>query len=141
MCAREHFPTLTRRAASPSFPSLCLSLAWVGGGSWGLSVHLFPSLLECNPRAHPSLGHAWQDGQVSEDSDPMTGQCDGNSQEIFREDPGPPAPTQGLRLPFPEWAWRRKWQPTPVLWPGEFHGQRSLAGYSPEGCKELDTIE
>ena len=29
--------------------------------------------------------------------------------------------------------WRRKWQPTPVLLPGEFHGQRSLAGYSPWG--------
>ena len=25
------------------------------------------------------------------------------------------------------------WQPTPVLLPGEFHGQRSLAGYSPWG--------
>ena len=25
---------------------------------------------------------------------------------------------------------RRKWQPIPVLLPGEFHGQRSLAGYS-----------
>ena len=31
--------------------------------------------------------------------------------------------------------WRRKWQPTPVILPGEFHGQRSLAGYSPWGCK------
>ena len=27
--------------------------------------------------------------------------------------------------------WRRKWQPTPVFLPGEFHGQRRLAGYSP----------
>ena len=27
--------------------------------------------------------------------------------------------------------WRRAWQPTPVLLPGEFHGQRSLVGYSP----------
>ena len=27
--------------------------------------------------------------------------------------------------------WRRKGQPTPVLSPGESHGQRSLAGYSP----------
>ena len=26
---------------------------------------------------------------------------------------------------------RRKWQPTPVFLPGKFHGQRSLAGYSP----------
>ena len=36
---------------------------------------------------------------------------------------------------------RRKWQPTPVFLPGESHGQRSLAGYSPWGCKELDTTE
>ena len=27
--------------------------------------------------------------------------------------------------------WRREWQPTPVFLPGEFHGQRSLGGYSP----------
>ena len=30
---------------------------------------------------------------------------------------------------------------TPVLLPGEFHGQKSLAGYSQLGCKELDTTE
>ena len=29
--------------------------------------------------------------------------------------------------------WRREWQPTPVFLPGEFHGQRSLMGYSPWG--------
>ena len=34
---------------------------------------------------------------------------------------------------------RRKQQPTPVLLPGKFHGQRSLVGYSPWGRKELDT--
>ena len=27
--------------------------------------------------------------------------------------------------------WRRAWQPTPVFLPGESHGERSLAGYSP----------
>ena len=37
--------------------------------------------------------------------------------------------------------WRRKWQPTPVFLPGESHGQRSLAGYSPRGRKESDTTE
>ena len=37
--------------------------------------------------------------------------------------------------------WRRKWQPTPVLLPGKFHGWRSLVGYSPWGRKELDTTE
>ena len=31
--------------------------------------------------------------------------------------------------------------PTPVFWSGEFHGQRSLAGYSPQDHKELDTTE
>ena len=35
----------------------------------------------------------------------------------------------------------REWQPTPVFLPGEFHGQRSLAGYSPWSPRELDTIE
>ena len=34
--------------------------------------------------------------------------------------------------------WRRAWLPTPVFLPGESHGQRSLAGYSPQGRKELD---
>ena len=33
-------------------------------------------------------------------------------------------------------AWRKVWQTTPVFLPGEFHGQRSLAGYSPQGRKE-----
>ena len=37
--------------------------------------------------------------------------------------------------------WRREWQPTLVFLPREFHGQRSLAGYSPWGRKELDTTE
>ena len=30
---------------------------------------------------------------------------------------------------------------TPVFLPGEFHGQRSLTGYSSWGCKESDTTE
>ena len=37
--------------------------------------------------------------------------------------------------------WRRAWQRTPVFLPGEFHGQRSLAGYSPWGHKKSDTTE
>ena len=37
--------------------------------------------------------------------------------------------------------WRRKWLLTPVVLPGEFHGQRSLVGYSPWGHKELDMTE
>ena len=37
--------------------------------------------------------------------------------------------------------WRRKWQPTPVFLPGEFHGQRSLEGYSPCCHQRVDTTE
>ena len=33
--------------------------------------------------------------------------------------------------------WRKKWQPTPVLLPREFHGQRSQAGYSTLGHKKV----
>ena len=32
--------------------------------------------------------------------------------------------------------WRREWLPTPIFWPGEFHGL-----YSPWGRKELDMTE
>ena len=37
--------------------------------------------------------------------------------------------------------WRRAWHPTAVSLPGESSGQRSLAGYSPCGCKESNTTE
>ena len=37
--------------------------------------------------------------------------------------------------------WRREWQSTPAFLPGEFHGQRSLVGYSPLSHKEWDTTE
>ena len=37
--------------------------------------------------------------------------------------------------------WRKKWQPTPVLFPGKSHGRRSLIGYSPWDRKESDTAE
>ena len=44
---------------------------------------------------------------------------------------------QGWRLGFGPWIrkipWRRAWQPTPVVLPGESLGPRSLAGYSPWG--------
>ena len=36
---------------------------------------------------------------------------------------------------------RRKWQPIPVFFPGEFYGWRSQADCSPWGCKESETTE
>ena len=47
---------------------------------------------------------------------------------------------QCKRPEFDPWVgripWRREWQPTPVFLPGEFHGHRSLVGYSPWGHKD-----
>ena len=52
---------------------------------------------------------------------------------------------QSKRFKFNPWVekilWSRKWQLTPVVLPGESHGQRSLVGSSPQGRKELNTTE
>ena len=37
--------------------------------------------------------------------------------------------------------WRREWQPTPVFFPGQFHGLRSLAGHNPLCRKESDVTD
>ena len=44
--------------------------------------------------------------------------------------------TWKFTLWFGKIPWRRERLPTPVFWPGEFHGR-----YSPRGCKEPDTTE
>ena len=46
-----------------------------------------------------------------------------------------------VQLLSQEEALEEAWQPTPVFVPGEFHGHRSLAGYSPWDHKESDTNE
>ena len=35
----------------------------------------------------------------------------------------------------------KEWQPTPVFFPGESHGQRSLEGHGPWGRRESDMTE
>ena len=44
------------------------------------------------------------------------------------------------RCGFDPWVgkipWRRAWQSTPVFFPGESHGQRSVVSYSPQDRKE-----
>ena len=58
--------------------------------------------------------------------------------------PSPAHPTHFLRflgiLKITLYSWSRKWQPTLVVLTGEFYGQKSLAGYSPWGCKESDRL-
>ena len=34
--------------------------------------------------------------------------------------------------------WSKEWEPMSVFLPGKFHGQRNLAGYSPQSHKESD---
>ena len=58
----------------------------------------------------------------------------------------PPANTDRCkRYGFDSWigkiSRRGAQQPTPVFFPGESHGQRSLVGYGPCSHKELDTTE
>ena len=57
----------------------------------------------------------------------------------------PPADAGDMRLGFAPWVgkipWSRKLQSTRILLPGESHGQRSLAGYSPWDCKQSDPTE
>ena len=50
---------------------------------------------------------------------------------------------QETRVPSLGWEdpRRREWLPSPIFLPGEFHGHRSLAGYSPWACKESNTTE
>ena len=46
-----------------------------------------------------------------------------------------------ILLPLGQFHWRRQWQSTPVLLPGESQGQRSLVGCRLWGRTELDTTE
>ena len=44
-------------------------------------------------------------------------------------------------IPVRKIPWRRKWQPASVFLPGEFHGQRSLVGYSPGVAKSQTELK
>ena len=92
---------------------------------WGFVACLVHFYQLCPTAPHPQVG--FPGGAVVENP-PTNDQC---------------RRCKGLR--FDPWvgkiAWRRKRQSTPVFLPGEFHGQRRLACYSPWGRKESDTTE
>ena len=71
--------------------------------------------------------YKWEYSGLPDSSDGKESACDAG-------DPGS-IPRQG-RPP-----WRREWRPTPVFLAGEFHGQRSVVGYSQWGRKELDATK
>ena len=72
----------------------------------------------------------------------LPGGSDGKGSACNAGGPGSPGSNLGsLGLKIP---WRRHGYPFvfyPVFLPGEFHGQRSLAGYSPWGHRELESTE
>ena len=55
-----------------------------------------------------------------------------------------PVNAGNMRHGFNPWfrkiPWRRAWQPTPIFLPGESHGQKNLAGYSP-GSQRVNKTE
>ena len=65
----------------------------------------------------------------------FSGSSDGKESACNVGDPGS-IPRSRRSIP-----WRGEWLSTPVFFPGEFHGQRSLVSYSPRGRKESDTTE
>ena len=70
--------------------------------------------------------------------------CKGFPAGAVRENPPANVGDTGDSGSIPELGkipWSRKWQPTPVFLPEKSHGQRSLADYSPWGCKELELTE
>ena len=106
-------------------PGLILGLGRSPGGQHGNPLQY--SCLE-NPHRQRNLEGYNPWGR--KESDTMTDQA---QVTVVKS---PPAPAGDVRdagsIPgsgrFP---WRRKWQPTPVFFPGESYGQRSLVGYSP----------
>ena len=86
-------------------------------------------------------------GRMSAGVQPLTGQlyaenkCSWLPRGLSGEEPA----GQHRRHGFDPWVgkvpWRREWLPSPVVLPGESHGQRNLVGYSPRGRKESDTTE
>ena len=97
---------------------------------WNLDVQTF-----CIQNCHTTTCRWWQpeklkDGSVLQNR--MVAQMVKNLQQWRRP---------GVQPMGQEDALEKEWLPTLVLLPWEFHGQRSLEGYSPWGPKKLDTTE
>ena len=125
--------------------------------SGSLAPSPFPDVTHLSFReSSPSLYHP--DGNINLNACPPITETKGVLQRLlwdhFYTIPGIGWPAQNTRLvnktqSLGTWfikqtmyiPWRSKWQPTPVFLPGESLRQRSLAGYSPQGYKELDMTE
>ena len=86
------------------------------------------------------------EGQVGRDATPNRQECSAVSKSLSgRKGWGGASQVALVRHRFDFWVrkipWRRAWQPTLVLLPGESHGQMSLVGCSPQACKESDRLK
>ena len=112
------------------------------GASWlqfsprSLIQHLSPN--ECiMPQKTPRCGRYNQlDSDLNLTSVPMGLPCGSDGKESACN-AGRPRFNPWVRKIL--WGW--EWQSAPAFLFGEFHGQRSLANYSPWGRKESDTTE
>ena len=115
-----------------------LNTAWTFGISWftyywSLAWRILSiTLLVCEMSAvYSSLSILWHCPSL------RLGLPDGSEVKASAWNAGDPGSIPGSeKIP-----WRRQWQLTPVLLPGEPHGGRSLVGYSPWGRKESETNE
>ena len=103
------------------------SLGWKDSLEKGMATHFSILAWRIPWTEKPSRLQSMGSQRVGHDFSTRTLRKDGIGD--FTISPSPCFP----RHPFMHW--RRKWQPTPVFLPGESHGQRSLAGYSPWGHK------
>ena len=91
----------------------------------------------------PWLPRDLRETQTAGQGDRRTSQAITRKTQRLCQGTGPPPsrdPTAGRSLGWED-PWRREQLPTPVFLPGKSHEQRNLVGYSPRGCKELDTTE
>ena len=116
--------------------------------SW-LSGHMWPGIIErkeTNPSSMSTLSHLVlvAEKATAPHSSTLAWRIP------WMEEPGGLQSTGSLRVGH-DWAtslslfafmhWRRKWQPTPVLLPGESQGRGSLVGCRLWGRTESDTTE
>ena len=110
--------------------------SWRVGHDWATSLSRIGegngNPLQCSCLENPRDGRAWWAAiyEVAQSQTRLKWLSSSSSKEFA---------CQCRRCEFDHWVQkipqRRKWQPTTVFLPGKSHGQRSLVGYSPWGCK------
>ena len=116
-------------------PSHCFIISASGHLMPPLKAHQYP-LISCVPLG-PALGRCLWNNSIC-----VSFKTGASQVALVVKNPSSQC-RRPKRHEFNPWVgkicWRRACLPTPVLLSGESHGQRSLASYRPQGCKELDT--